>query len=150
MWSRILKIMLVYIAIAAVELVLHWFIGTRGAANHVRIAYLHKDAGNGKPYISGLLDYLLPSIILGIVLGIQGGNWHLLQLLFIALILSVGIVALFPLYGRFFADGGAHWWLRTNGSPEMGDFVRAYYGAVVICGGIAFGIRTAQSASPAR
>jgi hypothetical protein len=128
---------------AAVEVTLHWYAGTRNtpAGRHLRDAYFYRDPTSGKGY-GGLVDAGIPAVILGVALGTFGASWPPRRLAFGAIILSVGIVALFPWYWSFFQE--QHVWLLPRwktGPLAVGDFVVAYVEALAICGVFTYGAK---------
>jgi len=139
----ILGIVFTCLALVAIEVALHWYAGTSGstAARQLKDAYLHKDPDNGKAYIAGMIDLVVPAIIVGAALGAWGATWPPRRLMFGAILVALGVVALFPMYARFFPTGGARWWLRTEMSPTTGDFVVAYLKALALCGVFVYGAR---------
>ncbi len=139
----VLGIVLTCLAVMTIEVTLHWYAGTSvtPVARHLKDAYLHRDPDNGKAYIAGVVDLIVPAIIVGAALGASSATWPPRLLMFSAIILALGIVALLPMYGGFVSTGGTRSWSRTEASPTARDFVVAYFKALALCGVFAYGVR---------
>lgn len=103
---RSLMILCVYAAFAALEIWFHWYIGTQNtpSAHSWRDWYFQTDPLNGKPYTRGYLIWERPCVFLGFVTGIILGRsavW-VAELVLWALLLSFGVLALYPAYQQFF------------------------------------------------
>jgi len=87
---------------------LHWYAGTQSSptAHSLRAWYLQHDPHNGKAYHRGYADWHIPAEILGFLAGIilaRSWMWRA-ELVFWALFLSGGIIAVHPFYLAFFPD----------------------------------------------
>lgn len=95
-----LGIALVYLALSGAEVTLHWYVGAYDfePAHRLQEKYLYQDPDNGKRYIAGLVDFVIPTVILGLAAGIIGSRWTPGGLAFCVLLLSLGVVVLWPVY----------------------------------------------------
>ena len=94
-----LGIALIYFTVAGAEVTLHWYMGQNSApACSLRERYLSRDPHNGKRYVAGVVDFVIPSIILGVAAGIIGRGWTSGGLACCVLLLSIGVIGLWPVY----------------------------------------------------
>ncbi len=108
-----------FVVVVAFELFVHWYMSSGYPFSSTLLhwyvhRYPHTDKGDG-----GLLDFLLPAIILGLLVGWVGWRWSLGMLALFVVITGVGIVVIEPIYTHFLSRDLV-WWL-----PETtGGFIR--------------------------
>jgi hypothetical protein len=97
---RYLGIALVFLVVGIGEVALHWYLGGHNSDRALRLRkmYLHRDADNGKRYVEGLVDFVVPTIVLGIAAGIIGSRLPPGGLTLCVVLLSLGVICLLPLY----------------------------------------------------
>ena len=97
---RYLGIALVFLVVGIGEVALHWYLGGNNSdlALRLRKMYLHRDADNGKRYVEGLVDFVVPTIVLGIAAGIIGSRFSSASLVVCVVLLSLGVMCLWPVY----------------------------------------------------
>ena len=134
--STILLVACVYVAVAGVEVFVHWYAGTQNtrAADSVKEWYLYRSEGNDKPIHAGLLDHIFPAVILGLAVGGVTARRPLREMVVCAFLLPLGMVALFPLYETFIPerDWETYWTSQTYGVRAI-VFVPAYFKEVLLC-----------------
>ena len=128
---RVIKTLVIYLLFATLEVWLHRCIGsgTGDFAQWARSLYLYRDPQNHKQYIAGLVDLMVPAIILGISFGTISKDWTPGNVTWGVLLLSAGIVGLFPIYSKLVVE------------PVATNLFTAFLKAVTMCGGIAYGSR---------
>jgi hypothetical protein len=144
MRMAMLGIMITALSVAAVEVAVHWYACTAGTplAHRLASAYFYRDADNHKAYVAGVVNLVVPAIGLGVALGAFGAAWPPRRLAVGVVILSLGLIALFPLYAGFFENGSVRWWSPTGEEPATtGDYVVALLKAMALCGVFAYGAR---------
>jgi len=65
------------LSIGAVEVAIHWYASARTdrPAVVLRDLYLYTDRDNGKPYVAGMIDIVMPAILYGLLVGIVTARW---------------------------------------------------------------------------
>src|SRR5713101_6364667 len=129
----ILGVAVAYLLVGAVEASLHWYAGTRNspAARSLRDWYLYRDPLNHKGYHEGFIDLVIPAVLLGLAAGSITARGRQVQLIGCVLILPLGVVALWPLYATFLANG---WWNVITGVERTAALVIGYTKAALFCG----------------
>ena len=116
-----LAIALTYVTLAAGEVTLHWYMAQESVpARRARETYLHRDPQNGKQYVAGLVDGVLPALILGTAVGSIGSRWTPREFLCCLGLVSVGAVALLPVYASLLPEARFGWWGATLGERIKG------------------------------
>ncbi len=125
-----------YVAVAAVEIVLHWYAGTQDTtfAHSLKEWYLSRDPHNDKPYDAGLCDHIIPAIIVGLGMGGFTASRPLREMLVGAFILPIGVVALFPIYAGLLPtkDWDTYWNFASYWERSIA-FIPAYIKEVLLC-----------------
>ena len=112
----IVKVALAYVIVAAIEIPLHSYLaGAHGAtADYFRGVFFARQGD--KVVVGGLIDTILPGIILGVTLGTQAWRmkWRRRYVLLPAAILTVGIIVLIPFYSALFRMAAPRWLPETS------------------------------------
>lgn len=131
-----------YLAVAALEVALHWYAGAGHgpAAMRVHAAYFYRDPVNHKPYVAGIADLVIPAILCGAALGTFGAMLPPRVVVIGVIVLSLGIVGLFPLYASCFRSDGLRWWSAAgaNGGTTV-ELFKAFIKALALCGVSTYG-----------
>lgn len=139
---HIFTIAMLYIVVATAELTFHWYAGTRDTAmaHSLRQWYLRLD--NGGDHNAGLVNLMLPSMLLGVALGSIGARWNPGELLCYAPLLALGVVVLYPAYATFIPWGQrCAMWPDTIELTKGSFFIRVYATALANCGFCTYGSR---------
>ena len=132
-WRLVARLLFGYLAVAAVELVIHWLVGLGdfALARAARTAYLSL---RYRGTVAVFVDCFIPSIVLGRLSGRVARDWKRVGLGVCVLFLSAGIVALWPIYASFFSSSV----LLHDAYREPGNLIGGWVWATLICGGVAF------------
>src|SRR6476660_9955293 len=93
-------VVVAYLVVALMQAFWHSYAASQGTsvARLLKAWYLYHDARNGKAYHEGFADLILPAILRGLAAGCITAFQRKQVLVWSALLLPVGIVALFPFY----------------------------------------------------
>jgi len=135
MQFAILRVVIAYLVVAAAEAYLHWYAGTQhtSTADSLKEWYLYHDPRNDKAYHEGSADLILPAIALGLAAGGVTARRAQRELIWFALLLASGVVALFPLYAVFFPQEPRQWWSSATSGEKVGAFIVSYFKAALFC-----------------
>jgi hypothetical protein len=139
-----LRIVTVYLVVAIVEIALHSYagMGRTAAARQLYNFYLSRDRDNNKAYVAGVVDLIIPAITLGIAAGVLCATWEPRRLVIMVFLLCLGIVALFPIYGICYSNGGLRSLAAANASAVTSDdLFKVFAKALALCGVFAYGAR---------
>src|SRR5260370_15227486 len=96
--SPALTVIVVATAVAALEIALNWWLGRGNAPSLLRV-YLDRGS-SGKAFNSGVLDNLIPAVVLGWTAGWAGfPRWSSRKVAAVAVAVAIFVAALEPLYG---------------------------------------------------
>ncbi len=125
-------IFVIYVLIVGVEVWLHWCAGSPNGpfSQWIRDLYLYSDPQNRKQYVAGLVNLVIPAVILGGSIGTLSKGWTPRDLALGVLSLSAGIIGLFPLYSMLVI------------APVGTNLFTAYLSTVTLCGVFAYGAHT--------
>jgi hypothetical protein len=144
MRSREIKIVLGFLGLAIFQVAWHWSISAQGAlpGNLLRI-YLHHNPHSHKG-VSGYLDFALPAIILGLLIGRVGWDWPIRKLSCFVAFGGIALVALLPAYILFLDKKQVWWWPKTSadfGAWLIGNMIMTIF-LIGVCtyGGRLWGI----------
>jgi len=135
MRSAILKVVIAYLWVGSVDASLHWYAGTQDTptAHSLKEWYLYRDPQNGKVTHIFDVDILLPAIVLGLAAGGLSARRTQKDLIWFALLLPAGVVALFPLYAVSFPHEPRIWWLSATNGERAGVLIASYFKAALFC-----------------
>jgi len=137
-------VVVAYLVVAVVETFWHWYAATQetSVAHWLKAWYLYHDASNGKAYIEGLADLFIPAIMLGFGAGCITAFQEQRVLLWCALLLSFGIIALFPYYAVVIPTKDSNeWWTFASYEIRAFALVLGYMKAAMLSLFFGFGGR---------
>ena len=138
-------ILCAYLIVAVFEVGGHWCVakGKSRLAISLRDTYSHTASGNGKSYVAGWVDVIVPSTLLGIIVGTSAARCSTARIAFWVILLSICIIALLPVYSSFFPDGEAVklWMAPGTRKLTLGDAIKPIMKALLCCGVFAYGSR---------
>ena len=142
----IVGVLIAYLTVAAAGLGAHWYAGTQDgtAAKTLKDWYLYRSPGNGKLNHITEGDVLLPSLILGLAMGVITSRRSKAEFAWHVFLVPVGITVLQPLYFKFFSE---HPWWSMNGVERAGALGVAHARALMfVCVAGIVGRTSAQQA----
>lgn len=118
-----------FAGLAVLEIALHWYMGTRQGwlPQFLSNLYFYQETNGKQPYL-GILDLLLPDLVLASLAGYLCRPWGNERLIRYTAYLSAGIVALGPVYLMFFPRG-----LRPRWPPSVEELVARFFANWLIC-----------------
>jgi hypothetical protein len=140
MWSKEIKIITGFLAIAVFQIAWHWFLSTHtGLAETLLRAYLHYNPRTGKG-VSGWADLVLPAVPLGLFVGRVGWQWPIWKLSCFVVLFAAGLVALDYVYIVFLNKEQVWWWPKTD-NDAVAFFVRNTIQTIILLGVFTYGGR---------
>jgi len=130
---KVILLVLIFLTVAGVNIGVHWYMNTEGAGQ-IREWYCEEDAHNRKRYNQGIVTFVIPCVLLGLSVGVLAARWNPSSITVTVLLMSVGIVALLPVYARFFPSG-----MFSGGGIR--DLVIGVLKTVALCGFMAYGAK---------
>lgn len=118
-----------FAGLAALEIALHWYMGTRQGwlPQFLSNLYFYQEMNGKQPYL-GILDVLMPDVVLASLAGYLCRPWGNGRLVWYTAYLSAGSVALRPVYLMFFPRGLRPWW-----PPPVEELVAQFFVNWLIC-----------------
>jgi hypothetical protein len=141
-FAGILIGMAAILLVVAVELSIHWYADTHTnrAAKIIQNIYLYRDPDNKKPYGAGLIDLVIPSLILGVILGIsmaRSSPRYVMPCVVIGAVILSGLLVMY----KAFADGSTIDGLLDIASFEASSLFSAFVKIVSLTGVFCYGAR---------
>ncbi len=139
MRRSLIAIVLVYLAIAAVEIALHAYMAncTSDLAADVHDWYLRRSMVDGAAFNATLAVVVAPGVLLGLAAGSLGGKWKPGKLLICIIALALGLVALYPIYALVMPAAAGYCWPPGAG-PRLASLGLGLVKTTIACGGFAF------------
>ena len=130
MRSGIIRVLIVYLVVAAAGLTAHWYAGTQdtAAARALKDWYLSREPGNGKLNHITEGDILFPSLILGLAMGGITSRRSKTEFAWYVFILPIAVAAIQPVYVKYFPE---HLWWSMSGVEKAGTLGIAYARALM-------------------
>lgn len=118
-WSHLL-VVLFYLAVAGTECSFHWYVGhsSAPAASAWRQWYFQKHETNRLRIVQGCVTFVVPGIVLGAAAGPCSRRWSTAESMACIVLLTAGIVILWPLYDMLSRDEESLW-LGTSPSQRL-------------------------------
>jgi len=129
-----------FFAMAAFQLLVHWFMSKGYSLSNALLQwYIYRSPQSGKG-VSSLLDTTLPMAVLGFLIGYVGWQWSLRTLALFVVLTGIGIVALQPAY-MLFLNESLLWWFPKTTSDLIFFVIREGTWAILGVGVFAYGGR---------
>jgi hypothetical protein len=121
-----------YLAVAGLGVAFHWYAATH--AESLKEWYLQRNPTNDKPINAALVDLVFPAIILGFGVGCLTARSPQWEAGLFSLILSIGVVALFPVYAMLIPTKEYETWLQfAPFGRGVLVLLPVYFKAALIC-----------------
>jgi len=137
---KTLQIAVVCAGTALFQVAWHSFLSlnNEAARTFLRI-YLAYDPKLGKG-VAPVLDLLLPSIVVGAVVGFVSRDWSVRRVVVLDIAVAIFLVALLPAYAHVLSRNAVWWWPKQEGDQLL-FFIGKLLQSVLVVGMLGYGGR---------